>query len=167
MSDVWKKFDEAELSHSGVHHLMAVHELHKEHGYARGIDIARHLNITRGSVSVTLSKLRAKGYLNEDKNKFFRLTSLGVNVVNSVLDRRRTIERFFREVLLVNDDLAIEDACKIEHLLSLETTGKLLSFTELVLSGEPSSVAFRDAAKPSLLEPERALGRTATQRTSI
>lgn len=165
MSDVWKKFDEAELSHSGVHHLMAVHELHKEHGYARGIDIARHLNITRGSVSVTLSKLRAKGYLNEDKNKFFRLTAPGVNVVNSVLDRRRTIERFFREVLLVNDELAIEDACKIEHLLSLETTGKLLSFTEMVLSTEPHAKAFREATKPSLLEPERALGRTTAPRS--
>ena len=165
MSDVWKKFDEAELSHSGVHHLMAVHELHKEHGYARGIDIARHLNITRGSVSVTLSKLKTKGYLNEDKNKFFRLTAQGVNVVNSVLDRRRTIERFFREVLLVNDELEIEDACKIEHLLSLETTGKLLSFTEHVLADDEVAKAFREACKPGLIEPERALGQSVTPRS--
>ncbi|MBD3403529.1 winged helix DNA-binding protein [candidate division GN15 bacterium] len=142
MDELWKKFDEGELSHSGVHHLMAVHELHKEHGYARGIDIARHLDITRGSVSVTLSKLKAKGFLTEDNNKFYRLTAKGVNAVNSVLDRRRTIERFFREVLMVDGSRAQEDACKVEHLLSLETTGKLLSFMEFLLSSKPEASQF-------------------------
>lgn len=142
MDEVWKKFDEAELSHSGVHHLMAVHDLHKEHGYARGIDIARHLDITRGSVSVTLSKLKAKGYLAEDNNKFYRLTVKGVDAVNSVLDRRRVIERFFRTVLLVEGDRAQEDACKVEHLLSLETTGKLLSFMEFLLSSKSEASRF-------------------------
>ncbi len=142
MDEVWKKFDEAELSHSGVHHLMAVHELHKQHGYARGIDIARHLDITRGSVSVTLSKLKAKGYLTEDNNKFYRLTVKGVDAVNSVLDRRRTIERFFRTVLMVEGDRAQEDACKVEHLLSLQTTGKLLSFMEFLLSPQPEASRF-------------------------
>ncbi|MCB2229157.1 metal-dependent transcriptional regulator [bacterium] len=145
MDEIWKKFEETELSHSCYHHLMAVHELHKEHGYARGIDIARHLDITRGSVSVTLSKLKTKGYLTEDNNKFYRLTVKGVDAVNSVLNRRRTIERFFRKVLLVDGNLAQEDACKVEHLLSMETTGKLLSFMEFLLSSQSEASQFLSA----------------------
>ena len=152
MDNVWKKFDEAELSHSGVHHLMAIHELHKEHGYARGIDIARHLNITRGSVSVTLAKLRAKDYVTEDNNKFYRLTSKGINVVNSVLSRRRTIERFFRKVLRIPGEKALEDACKIEHLLSVPTTNRLLCLMEHILAQDSVAVAFRKACESDLVE---------------
>lgn len=165
MDEVWKKFDEAELSHSGVHHLMAVHDLHKEHGYARGIDIARHLDITRGSVSVTLSKLKAKGYLTEDNNKFYRLTVKGVDAVNSVLDRRRTIERFFRRVLLVEGNRAQEDACKVEHLLSTDTTGKLLAFMEFLLSSKSEAsrflAAYQERTQVSI-DPGTSVGKAAS-----
>ena len=49
--DVWKSYDENELTHSAAHHLMAVHELRTLHGYARVSDIAEHLKITKGCVS--------------------------------------------------------------------------------------------------------------------
>jgi Mn-dependent DtxR family transcriptional regulator len=105
---------------------------------------------TRGSVSVTLGKLKGKGYLTEDSNKFYRLTAKGVNAVNSVLNRRRIIERFFREVLQIPGDAATEDACKVEHLLSLETADRLHGFMEFLLSSHPDAVQFLEVCSPHI-----------------
>ena len=55
--ETWKEFDHNEISHSAAHHLMAVDDLIRKFGYARVSDVARMLNITRGSVSITLKSL--------------------------------------------------------------------------------------------------------------
>ena len=59
--DVWKTYEENELTHSAAQHLMAVHELREEHGYARVSDIAQHLKITKGSVSSAMKRLKERG----------------------------------------------------------------------------------------------------------
>jgi DtxR family Mn-dependent transcriptional regulator len=128
MEEVWKKFDETELTHSSVHHLMAVHYLIEQNGYARAVDIGRYLNLTRGSISVTLNKLKGKHYLEEDRNKFYKLSEKGELFVRSVIDKRIILKKFFTEVLGLPSQTAEIDACKIEHLLSRETSEKLLTF---------------------------------------
>jgi len=144
MKDVWKKFDETEPSHSSIHHLMAIYYLHKKNGYARGIDVAHYLNITRGSVSITLTKLKDKEYISEDENKFYRLTPQGQQIVNSVLSKRHILQRFFTEVLQLPEEVGEIDACKIEHLLSNEIGEKLICFIGYYLSGEPEAQSFRN-----------------------
>jgi DtxR family Mn-dependent transcriptional regulator len=126
--EVWKKFDETELTHSSVHHLMAIYHLVNQHGYARAIDISRYLNLTRGSISVTLNKLKQKQYVDEDQNKFYRLTQKGEHFITAVLDNRKILKRFFVEILQLTEEKAEIDACKIEHLLGEETGEKLLAF---------------------------------------
>ena len=95
MIQLWKRFDTTELSHSSIHHLLAIHDLIKENGYARSIDIAKYLEITRGSASKTLHKIKDKGFIVEDSNKFYRLAEKGKGLVNSVLSKRRIAENFF------------------------------------------------------------------------
>ena len=73
MKDVWKKFEQTELTHSSIHHLLAINSLLKENGYSRSVDVANHLNISRASVSITVNKLREKGFVTEDKNRFLGL----------------------------------------------------------------------------------------------
>ena len=143
MKDIWKKFDETEPSHSSIHHLMAIYHLHKKNGYARGIDIAHFLNITRGSVSIMLTKLKEKEYVSEDENKFYHLTSRGQEIVNCVLSKRYILQRFFREVLQLPEEIAELDACKIEHLLSNATGERLICFMGYYLSGESEAENFR------------------------
>ena len=128
MKDVWKKFEENGLTHSSVHHLMAIAFLLKKNGYARGIDVANYLDISRSSVSVTLHKLLAKGYIAEDNNKFYQLTDAGNDITNDVLSTRRIVKKFFADILGVTEQLAEEDACQIEHLLHHETSTKLFKF---------------------------------------
>ena len=139
----WKKFDEVELTHSSVHHLMAIHTLIKENGYARGVDVAKYLDITRGSVSITLHKLIDKEYIFEDDNKFVKLTDFGQQYVESVISQRRTLILFFTEILDIPRDTAEADACRIEHLLSQKSGEKLIMFMHYLLSDSPEAHVFR------------------------
>ena len=145
--ETWKKFDEVELSHSNTHYLLAIHTLHKEHGYARVVDVSRFMDITRGSASITLQKLKDRGYIAEDENKFLKLTEGGRQFVESVISKRRMLILFFTEILGVAQDVAEEDACKMEHLLSQETGEKLITLINFVLSNNKEAVEFRSHFK--------------------
>lgn len=143
MKDIWKKFEQTELTHSSIHHLLAINSLLKENGYSRSVDIAHHLNISRASVSITVTKLRDKGFVRGDKNRFLNLSKKGEELVNSVLSKRRIVEQFFREVLDLSSQEAEVEACKVEHLLSEPTGKKLIAFMGYFLSGQPDVVKFR------------------------
>jgi len=145
IKDVWKKFDKTELHHSSVHHLLAVRTLTEDQGYARATDVSAYLQVSRASVSVTLKKLRNKGYIIEDQNKFLKLSDKGRELTTAVLSKRRLVETFFAQVLGVSPDIAEEEACKVEHLLTDATSSSLLTFIGLYLSDNPKAVNFRKA----------------------
>lgn len=127
-SEVWKKFEANTITHSAAHHLIAIHELKEERGYARVTDIAKHLNITTGSVSINLKGLKAKGLIEEDDNKFLSLTSDGLEIASAVMKTKEALVKFFTDILGVSEDQADIDACKVEHLLSAETSIKLRKY---------------------------------------
>jgi len=137
MKETWKSFDENTLTHSAAHYLMTIHELLESQGYARVTDIAKQLNITRGSCSISLKPLKKRGLVVEDHNRFLLLSEEGKRLARIVEKNDELLEIFFREILGVNEEQAEVDACKIEHLLSIETSIKLCSFIELMRSGEP------------------------------
>ncbi len=143
IKDVWKKFDETELRHSSVHHLLAIHTLSVEQGYVRATDVASYLQLSRASVSITLKKLRDKGYIIEDRNKFLSLSEKGKELTTAVLSKRRLVETFFAQVLGVSPDIAEEEACKVEHLLTDTTSARLLTFIGLYLSDNSKAASFR------------------------
>ena len=147
MKDVWKKFDQSELTHSSIHHLLAVNTLLKQYGYARAVDIAGHLNISRASVSITMNKLKEKGFIREDKNRFLQLAKKGTYIVNSVLSKRRIIEQFFNQVLDLSQEESEINACKMEHLLSESAGKKLISFIGCYLSDHKDATNFRKRFK--------------------
>ena len=126
--DVWKEFNENEITHSAAHHLLAIYELTDDRGYARVTDVAKHLNITTGSASTNLKSLKQKGLVIEDDNRFLSLSEQGKKLTESVIARRHLLQKFFIEVLQVSQEQAEIDACKTEHLLSMETTKKLQQF---------------------------------------
>lgn len=144
MKDIWKKFEQTELTHSSIHHLLAINSLLKENGYSRSVDVANHLNISRASVSITVTKLKEKGFVREDKNRFLGLSDKGKELVNSVLSKRRIVEQFFKEVLDLSSQDAEVEACKVEHLLSEPTGKKLISFMGYFLSANQDAIKFRE-----------------------
>lgn len=128
--DVWKQFEENNLTHSAAHHLLAILELREKRGYARVTDVARHLNITTGSASTNLKSLKGKGLLAEDDNRFLSLSAQGEALARAVIARKNIFQRFLVEILQVTPEQAEIDACKTEHLISGETARKLQQFIE-------------------------------------
>ncbi|MBM3262998.1 MAG: metal-dependent transcriptional regulator [candidate division Zixibacteria bacterium] len=140
--DVWKEFEHNTLTHSGAHYLMTIQKLIDDQGYARVSDVARHLHITPGSASIMLKSLKEKGYLKEDRNRFLRLSEDGAHLAQSVRSHRQILIAFFRDVLHINAEKAEIDACKIEHLISIETGERLLTFLQYLLADHPEAGKF-------------------------
>ena len=136
MEDVWKQFEENDITHSAAHHLLAIMELREKRGYARVTDVAKHLNITTGSASTNLKSLKGKGLIEEDDNKFLCLSKEGDGLAKAIVFRNELVKKFFEKVLKVTPEQAEVDACKIEHLVSAETTAKLQKFLKEYLNGK-------------------------------
>ena len=132
-SEVWRTFEENEVTHSVAHHLTAIGELLDRNGYARGSDVARQLGITRGSASPTLKTLKERDLVREDENKFLRLSPRAQRVVDTVKVKRAIVRKFLQDVLQVDAEQSEIDACKVEHLLSRQTSDKLLHLVRFLL----------------------------------
>ena len=89
-------------------------------GYIRSIDIARHLGVTKPSVSYATKNLRENGYITMDKEGLIALTEKGAEIAERMYHRHKTLTEFLIR-LGVDPAVAEEDACKIEHDLSEES----------------------------------------------
>ena len=122
----WREFEKNELTHSAAHYLMAIDALREELGYARVTDVAEKLEVTRGAASMSIRQLKKRGWVKEDPNRFLLLADKGEEIVNLVEHNFRILTRFFTDHLGLSKDTAFADACKMEHLLSLDTGKRLL-----------------------------------------
>jgi DtxR family Mn-dependent transcriptional regulator len=141
-ADVWKEFDRNPVTHSAAHHIVAIAELRRARGYARVSDVAKTLNITRGSASLMLKTLKEKGFVVEGENRFLSLSEKGRSVADTVVGRKYLIRRFFCDVLRVPDDEAAVDTCKIEHLIGFRTTRRLAQFLRFIESDDERARGF-------------------------
>ncbi len=139
---VWKCFEENILTHSAAHYLMTIKELLNRQGYARITDIAERLNITRGSCSISIKTLKNRGLVLEDKNRFLHLSKEGHRLAALVERNDELLETFFRDILKISPEQAKIDACKVEHLLSMETTMKLAAFINYAASNTQTAKEF-------------------------
>ena len=132
MNDTWKEFEHNQTTHSVAHHLMAIYDLLNDHGYARVTDVAKRLNITRGSASLTLKAIKEKGLILEDENRFLLLSDKAKEIVKAIKERNKIIVEFFTKVLGVSQEQAEIDACKVEHLISEEATNGLKKYMKKI-----------------------------------
>jgi len=130
--ETWKEFDQNIISHSAAHHLMALDDLVRRYGYARVSDIARQLNITRGSVSISLKPMKEAGLIIQDENRHLRLSEKAQRLVDAIKTKRMLIRRLFSDLLGVDVAQAEIDACKIEHLVSNASARQLVTFFRFI-----------------------------------
>lgn len=122
---VWKDYDKSDITHSVVHYLFAIDELCSSQWYARAVDIAKRLDVTAGSCSVSLKSLLKKWLIIEDENKVVKLSLHWEEVVKRIAHTRNIFFTFFHEKLWVSKSVATANACKIEHLIDSEVTTSL------------------------------------------
>ena len=135
--ETWKEFEANELTHSAAHHLLAIHEVGLDYGgWARVSDIARQLDITRGSVSINLRALKKREWIETGDHHMVKLSEKGLKAVQSLMAKRTVVQAFLSDVLGTPDAQAEIDACKIEHLISHATGQRLVQFVRF-LTGDP------------------------------
>ena len=100
--------------------------LSEEKGYVRSVDIAAGLNVTKPSVSYAMKQLRENGYITMDQDNYISLTESGLSIARNMFARHKTITRFLIHIG-VDEAIAREDACKIEHDISPETFQAILN----------------------------------------
>ena len=94
--------------------------LQEKNGTIRSIDIANHLGVTKPSVSYAVKRLKESGYIRMEANGPIELTTPGYEIAKRTYDRHQALETFLT-LLGVDQELAEEDACKIEHVISNDT----------------------------------------------
>ena len=95
----------------------------------RSIDIVNELGYSKPSVSVAMKKLRENGYINMDNDGHITLTASGAEIAERMYERHTLLSSFLIR-LGVDEKTAVEDACRIEHVISPETFQKLKDHVE-------------------------------------
>ena len=109
-----------EIHESGEDYLESILILKESHGYVRSIDVARHKNYSKPSVSRTMGLLRESGYITIDKDGLIDLTPLGLEVAGRIYERHQLLTRWLVS-LGVDEETATQEACHIEHDVSENT----------------------------------------------
>ena len=105
------------LTSSMEDYLEAVLILHQKHGSVRGVDIAVHLGVTKPSVSRAVKELSKSGYIVKNTDGTLSLTEQGQQIAQQIYEKHQ----FFTKRLVeagVPQDIAAQDACKLEYVIS-------------------------------------------------
>lgn len=113
------------IHESAEDYLEMILMLQEERGYARSVDIAASLGVTKPSVSYAMKKLRENGYIVMGEENHIALTEKGRTIALRTYERHKTLTSFLTN-LGVSPETAREDACKIEHDISEETFAAIL-----------------------------------------
>lgn len=112
------------IQESAENYLETILILQKRNGTVKSIDIVTELNYSKPSISNAMKNLSNDGYLYMDENKYITLTDAGREIAERMYERHQLISKFLMK-LGVNEDVALEDACRIEHVISDETFQKI------------------------------------------
>ena len=108
------------IQKSAEDYLEAMLMLKEKHGYIRSIDIAEQLGVTKPSVSYATKRLRENGYISMGPDGLITLSDTGMEIASRMYERHKLLTEILVK-LGVNEVTAREDACKLEHDLSIES----------------------------------------------
>ena len=95
--------------------------------HVRAIDIVHSTGYTKPSVSRAMGLLRKNGYISIDDDGYISLTEEGRTLSGKILERHRTLSAFLEQIG-VSPEVASDDACKMEHIVSDETFEKMKEY---------------------------------------
>ncbi|MBQ1237885.1 MAG: metal-dependent transcriptional regulator [Oscillospiraceae bacterium] len=117
------------IRESAEDYLESILVLKKTKGIVRSIDIVRYMDYSKPSVSRAMSLLRENGYITMQKDGWIELTEEGQAIAEKIYERHDLLTKWL-VALGVPQEIAAEDACRIEHDISPETFEKLKAFIQ-------------------------------------
>jgi DtxR family transcriptional regulator, Mn-dependent transcriptional regulator len=124
--------EKTDLSASLEDYIEAIYHIVGLKLVARSKEIASRLNVSRASVTEALRALSRKGLINYAPYEAITLTDHGRLVAEDVIFRHTALKTFFIKVLSIDDQVAEEGACRIEHTAPAEIIARMISFTEFM-----------------------------------
>ena len=112
------------IQESAENYLEAILIIHNRQGNVRSIDIANELGFSKPSVSVAMKNLRTNGYIEVDKEGFITLLDKGREIADKIYERHTLLSTWLVR-MGVSPEVAAEDACRIERVISAETFERL------------------------------------------
>lgn len=86
----------------------------------RSIDVSVELGFKKSSVSVAMKNLRTKGYITVSDAGYISLTESGKEIADMIYERHNFLSGWLTSIG-VDEKIAAEDACRIEHVISRES----------------------------------------------
>ncbi len=108
------------LQESGEMYLETIYVLSQSRTNVRAIDIGEEMGYSRPSVSRALHVLKDEGLVKNDEYGFVKLTEAGKVLAKRIYERHTVLTQLLKNIG-VDDKIAAEDACRIEHYISDET----------------------------------------------
>lgn len=121
-----------QLSASLEDYLEAIFWIIQSKGAARAKDIAAKLSVKASSVTGALQALSEKKYVNYAPYDVITLTLEGADIAEKIVRRHQILKDFFAKVLAVDEDIADEGACKLEHSIPRPIVERLVEFMEFI-----------------------------------
>ena len=113
------------IHESGENYLETILLLRKKSGYVRAVDVANQLKYSKPSVSRALGILKSAGLVSIESSGNILLTPAGERRAAEIYERHRVITEFLVLTLGISSDIAAEDACRIEHIISPDTFNRI------------------------------------------
>ena len=108
------------LQESGEMYLETIYILSQKNGAVRSVDVGETMHVSKPSVSRAVGILKKEGYLRSDADGHLLLSESGHAIAKKIYDRHITLSAFLTR-LGVPPEIAVRDACKIEHVINDET----------------------------------------------
>ena len=108
------------LQESGEMYLETILVLSRRLNKVRSVDVAEEMGYSKPSVSRAVGILKKNGYIIMDGSGHLYLTDEGRSVAEKTFERHRVLTKVFTK-LGVSAEIAADDTCKIEHVISDET----------------------------------------------
>ncbi len=109
-----------QIRESAEDYLETILILKNRNGLVRSIDIANEMEFSKPSVSIAMKNLRENGYIEVDHKGYISLASAGREIAERIYERHQFLSSWFIE-LGVDPKTAVEDACRMEHIISSQT----------------------------------------------
>lgn len=101
-------------------YLETIYILSKRLPVVRSIDIATELGYSKPSVSVAMKNLKSRDYITVSNEGYISLTVSGKKLASETFERHTVLSNWLIS-LGVDPQTASEDACKLEHDMSVQT----------------------------------------------
>lgn len=134
------------ITKSNEDYLETMYNLERSKGKIRVKDIARKLGVKPPSVVEAVQKLSDNELVSYERYGNINLSKEGIKVAKCVINKHFILKNFLTQIG-IDKDTAEEEACALEHVLSISTINKLEEFSEFILYYSDKSEDFMELLK--------------------